>query len=696
MLLPQSVIRIALDVRDVEKQLSFAIKQNDSVRRLIVTLTDKGKPYLIGIGCYAVFSATTSKNTVISNGCQIKNNEIIYDLSETDTAVVGRMDAEITLFGSNGEEITSPSFTINVYKSKISDYAPEVVATDDFSTLKNLIGETNSRIAKIDDILESDGKTIDDAVDQAIHDIDTHAEAVVDSLPDTYVEVANAVDNIQKEVLTRMSGTQIMDDTSAYIKNVPVTSLFSAKIKKIGGLTRRCNNLFNRNKVTANYYVRGDNGQLDSFNETCATDYIEVDSTKGHLYIPKQDKYQWGAFYNSDKDYVGDASASVFGNVIAIPANAKYLRYTVMNTNLDSFQINYGTAAKPYEVYFEGLRSAPVSEIAIVGANLFDKSKVHNSYYVGDHNGNLGSFARTCASDYIEIDSTKGSLYIPSQDNYQWGAFYDANKNYISGASVSVWGNVIPIPTNAKYIRYTVMNTNLDDFYIIYGNTALPCAPFVKTSFHIPAEIQAIEGYGQSNPDDEEEYNYIDLDLQRFVAYGRVVNGAWIAYDTVRLVPVSLKNFINVAGGTLTFVNEHGYGVPSEVEYYVNAVSGIMVSGTPALKVGDTIIEEARLKMILEAIKKSIIPVSKIGNATLLASAWKGTASPYSQVVNINGVTANSQVDLTPSADQLAVFHDKDLAFVTENDDGVVTVYAIGQKPTNDYTIQVTITEVYA
>lgn len=84
-----------------------------------------------------------------------------------------------------------------------------------------------------------------------------------------------------------------------------------------------------------------------------------------------------------------------------------------------------------------------------------------------------------------------------------------------------------------------------------------------------------------------------------------------------------------------------------------------------------------------------------IGYATLLSSGWVGNASPYSQVVEIEGVTVNSQVDLTPSVEQLAIFYNKDLSFVTENEDGVVTVYAIGQKPENDYTIQVTITEVY-
>ena len=57
-------------------------------------------------------------------------------------------------------------------------------------------------------------------------------------------------------------------------------------------------------------------------------------------------------------------------------------------------------------------------------------------------------------------------------------------------------------------------------------------------------------------------------------------------------------------------------------------------------------------------------------------------------------MTPNSKVDLQPSAEQLAIFHDKDIAFSTENEDGVVTVFAIGDKPTKDYAIQATIMEV--
>ena len=86
---------------------------------------------------------------------------------------------------------------------------------------------------------------------------------------------------------------------------------------------------------------------------------------------------------------------------------------------------------------------------------------------------------------------------------------------------------------------------------------------------------------------------------------------------------------------------------------------------------------------------------ARIANVTLLASAWKTEADGlHSQVVSVAGVTEYSKVDLLPSVEQLAIFHNKDVAFVTENEDGVVTVFAIGDKPLLDYTMQAQITEV--
>ena len=83
-----------------------------------------------------------------------------------------------------------------------------------------------------------------------------------------------------------------------------------------------------------------------------------------------------------------------------------------------------------------------------------------------------------------------------------------------------------------------------------------------------------------------------------------------------------------------------------------------------------------------------------INSVTLYGNRWVGDASPYTQVVEVSGATQYSKIDLQPSTEQLDIFYAKDLSFVAENEDGVITVSCVGHKPLNDYTIQITITEV--
>ena len=129
---------------------------------------------------------------------------------------------------------------------------------------------------------------------------------------------------------------------------------------------------------------------------------------------------------------------------------------------------------------------------------------------------------------------------------------------------------------------------------------------------------------------------------------------------------------------------------------FVNEVTVLTAEMLDHMEAG--IFEASKLaeenKQALLEIKNRSVTSARISEITLTASGWSGTGNLFSQVVTISEITSNSQVDLTPSVEQLAVFYEKDITFVTENEDGVVTVYAIGQKPQNDYTIQVTITEV--
>ena len=92
--------------------------------------------------------------------------------------------------------------------------------------------------------------------------------------------------------------------------------------------------------------------------------------------------------------------------------------------------------------------------------------------------------------------------------------------------------------------------------------------------------------------------------------------------------------------------------------------------------------------------KKYIDDMFGMSELSLRASDWTGTESPYSQVVEVSGVTANSKVDLNPTGEQLNSLATNRTILNTANDNGTVTVYAIGNKPTEDYTMQATITEV--
>lgn len=107
----------------------------------------------------------------------------------------------------------------------------------------------------------------------------------------------------------------------------------------------------------------------------------------------------------------------------------------------------------------------------------------------------------------------------------------------------------------------------------------------------------------------------------------------------------------------------------------------------------DSGMQELSIEDRLFAIEQTHSP-KFISSVTLPADAWQGTASPYSQVVEINGVTPNSKINLQLDAEQFSVLHQKDISFIAENEDGVVTILCLGQKPTNDYTLQATMTEV--
>lgn len=90
-----------------------------------------------------------------------------------------------------------------------------------------------------------------------------------------------------------------------------------------------------------------------------------------------------------------------------------------------------------------------------------------------------------------------------------------------------------------------------------------------------------------------------------------------------------------------------------------------------------------------------VIPLMpRVSTINLPVSGWLGSAAPYYQQVSINTVTSATKVELNPTVSQIVSLQNDDVALTAENNNGVVTVYSFGGKPSSDMTMQVTLTEV--
>lgn len=105
--------------------------------------------------------------------------------------------------------------------------------------------------------------------------------------------------------------------------------------------------------------------------------------------------------------------------------------------------------------------------------NLFNPNSAKIGYLIDDRNGNASANGDAIASDYIEIKPNT-NYYITKIPSGNWGAWYDENKNYISG----ILGYQSQLsPSNAKYMRLTVSysQNNLDyanSFMVSEGSTS--------------------------------------------------------------------------------------------------------------------------------------------------------------------------------------------------------------------------------
>ena len=221
------------------------------------------------------------------------------------------------------------------------------------------------------------------------------------------------------------------------------------------------------------------------------------------------------------------------------------------------------------------LRDAKVTEVKSVGINIWDE-KFERAQY-----SNSGGLVPT--PNALDIAS-KNKIPVKPSTNYYgtflsntpWRLFYyDRNGVFISYSLVFKGNTEFTTPSNCYYMTFYTSDygeTYNHNICINKSNTEYngKYYPSIQNTLVIPEAVQSLEGYGQSNPDNAEEYNYIDLKNQKFISFGYISNSVWVSrYSTT---DIDISSIIGVEGnGTITFENEYGYNVPYEIEYTINS-----------------------------------------------------------------------------------------------------------------------------
>lgn len=138
----KSYYNITLDIKSIQSQITLPVKQGDTSRGVKISLVDGGKPYTISENCFATFKGEKSDGTEVGNNCIIKNNRIVYDITEQTVTSPGIVACEVSLYDTDKGLITSPRFTLIVDSRAVG--SDKYKSSSEYTSLEGYLSEVRA------------------------------------------------------------------------------------------------------------------------------------------------------------------------------------------------------------------------------------------------------------------------------------------------------------------------------------------------------------------------------------------------------------------------------------------------------------------------------------------------------------------------------------------------------------------------
>lgn len=191
----------------------------------------------------------------------------------------------------------------------------QALAGSEYTTLKQKLDSTDAQLAEKAEkgqIVASDLKIVNDS----------------DRL---------GLSNLKEEVIQAMAGTTPVNSIPGDYTVTPIKTSFMDKSK----------NLFNPSTAMIGYYIVTTTGAIQANATYTASDFIDVTGMESIAISPTLYGY---AFYDASQVYI---SGALGGDVVTVPANAKYIRVSAKHGDIPTskWQIEEGTERTDYVPY---------------------------------------------------------------------------------------------------------------------------------------------------------------------------------------------------------------------------------------------------------------------------------------------------------------------------------------------------------
>ncbi len=331
---------------------------------------------------------------------------------------------------------------------------------------------------------------------------------------------------------------EVVDNTAAHIKDVPAAALHTVRLDKIGGIIRKCTNLLKipyagGNTKTAHgitFTAKPDGGITISGTNTDTT-YVEYPLiTTNSLILTSENVTVTLSGADSSDIYCtvgggGFAFNEVRSGTTVVLANngtTNVFSYGLLRvkagatvTNVTVYPMfNAGSTVLPYEPYFEGLRSAPVTEIKSESANLIPypyASTTTSQFGVKfTDNGDGSVTVDGTATQYVSFLLSKTPINLIPGEKYYLSAVPSgvsiilAYKNAADEMKYFSQGSLTWDSSFSFYSLYLQVSTGTTaknavvSPMLVKGSTAVSYKPYKEpVSFTIPEAVRALDGYGE-------------------------------------------------------------------------------------------------------------------------------------------------------------------------------------------------------